>query len=490
MKEFHQDIYTNYNKNDFWYENFNENNSQNELIDELFTCLNLNESSLKIKESNNIQNYNDSDCLKRPNRPVSYYIATNFHPLDISLLTSQKEKNTNETISNKNNSVLLTKKKWFKKENKTKETKFKDCSKNRRLSRSLGDIIKITKAKSSKISSKILNEQSNKNFFNSQNYINIQYSDTIINKDQQVESNHIHYDTYYQAENIKKLSNKRKNDFILFNEKNSTMPVQLFSHLNKEHLNDDFLKREFRSKSNYRFRSLFGFHNLQNLPNQTPNISSLSNSSDSYVVSSKLSSDQSGMSLNNNTKLNPLSQFNFKRVFNSFRNYSSPLNNIKVDCDLNERKNLVVDDERSRKKHEEEVLAVQNYNLPNIQVDYNEASDSTSSCESIILDYRQKNETNGKISIEDDSTSPSKESLKNINIQSQRNLFLQNSTDNSKYIHLSYMDDINIPFIDDEIEITLNSPKSELNKRLSIKYGSEIMQNYIEYMKLINDKNN
>ena len=127
MKESSRDIYI----NELTYANRNLNQSQiygvnatrsyYELMDNTIDCDDLKlESSLKAdKENIKILNTN-----KRPNRPFSYCIAMDCHPLDLSVFDSDREKNFNNNIQEiiTNKSILSIAKKMFIKKSRKKES--------------------------------------------------------------------------------------------------------------------------------------------------------------------------------------------------------------------------------------------------------------------------------------------------------------------------------------------------------------------------------
>lgn len=106
---------------------------------------------------------------QKPKRPYSYYAATNFHPLDLTLFNESSAGGDDKTTSNLNNTSINEDSVGVVVKKRTKRTKQRGeqpLSKlemsNRRLSTSLGDLVKIDTA-ANKLEAKDKSKSSSQN---------------------------------------------------------------------------------------------------------------------------------------------------------------------------------------------------------------------------------------------------------------------------------------------------------------------------------------
>lgn len=362
-----------------------------EFIDNEVGCDNSKlESSLRVDKVS-IKILND---VKRTNRPFSYCIAMDFHPLDLSIFDSVKENNFKNNANKKNpkKSVLAITKKWFKKESRIKE------SYNESFSRSFANINKSTKTKCSKSNPKKSSEHSSNFYFNNMNILNNHYNHIVIINDEIIQQNDSQNLNDYQ--NFKKANNKINGHSTLLDSKNLTLP---FQYIINKNLNR---KRVLRASGliNNRIRSFIRSNVLQTLLHKAPTISTTSPDKVKFF-SKKIESNLD----TNDYNIDKLSQFNIKGILKSFHSINNNSSLIK-----NKNNDNKVTEHQVHRNSENKMLTPKlKHNLPTIYLECKQNKSEISKCSSEYYpDFLNFFET-----------------------------------------HLLDMNDSDIPFIDDEIDI-------------------------------------
>jgi hypothetical protein len=219
------------------------------------------------------------DYPKKPNRPYSYYIATNFHPLDLTIINEKAINDDHDLDLNETQQVVIDEKKV--KIRTKKKANNSRANKSKRLSASLGDIIAsnanneidvlsnsinttqntpVTRKKLSKdfeLCDEFTNETNN-NFFTNRRHLTNFFSNNL-------SKNKTKSNQYYS-------STKRLNKFIR----------GIFRLDEDEHFNQDTIIKENNENSKFKSKFTRFFSSFRSTTTTNNN-----NTSDSMVIVAK-----------------------------------------------------------------------------------------------------------------------------------------------------------------------------------------------------------